>query len=108
MLLQDNDDEVNPLDRLTNEVGHIGGHITAVHYCHIYDAGIRHAIDLALNACNWTDAGTSAWTGVTPETLRQRASRATRRGASSVEVLRSCSPKQPCAFHFQRSTSPSP
>lgn len=34
-LLQDNDDEVNPLDRLANEMGHIGGHVTAVH-CHIY------------------------------------------------------------------------
>lgn len=88
MLLQDNDDEVNPLDRLTNEVGHIGGHITAVHYCHIYDAGIRHAIDLALKRLQLDYAGTSAWTGVTPETLRQRASRATRRGASSAEVLR--------------------
>ena len=30
MLLQDNDDEVNPLDRLANEMGHIGGHVTAL------------------------------------------------------------------------------
>jgi integrase len=88
MLLQENDDEVNPLDRLANEVGHIGGHVTAVHYCHIYEPGLRHAIDVALERLPLGYVGTSAWTGVAPETLRQRASRATRRGGSTAEILR--------------------
>lgn len=87
MLRQENDDEVNPLDELANEVGHIGGHVTAVHYCHIHETGLRHAIDLALKRLRLDYAGISAWTGVAPDTLRQRASRATRRGASSAEVL---------------------
>ena len=88
MLLQENDDEVNPLDRLANEVGHIGGHVTAVHYCHIYEPGLRHSIDVALERLPLDYVGTSAWTGVAPETLRQRASRATRRGGFTAEILR--------------------
>ncbi|QKD45730.1 tyrosine-type recombinase/integrase [Alicycliphilus denitrificans] len=88
MLRQENDDEVNPLDGLANEVGHIGGHVTAVHYCHIYETGLRHAIDVALKRLQLDYAGTSTWTGVAPETLRQRASRAIRRGGSAAEVLR--------------------
>ena len=88
ILLQENDDEVNPLDRLANEAGHIGGHVTAVHYCHIYEPGLRHSIDVALERLPLDYVGTSAWTGVAPETLRQRASRATRRGGFTAEILR--------------------
>lgn len=88
MLRQENDAEVNPLDRLAIEMGHIGGHVTAVHYCHIYEACIRQAIDVALQRLPLTYAGTSAWTGLAPETLRQRASRATKRGESSSQTLR--------------------
>ena len=88
MLLQDNDDEVNPLDRLANEMGHIGGHVTAVHYCHIYETGLRNAINVALTRLHLDYAGTSAWTGLAPETLRQRASRATKHGGSAAEMLR--------------------
>ncbi|MBH1979078.1 MAG: tyrosine-type recombinase/integrase, partial [Comamonadaceae bacterium] len=89
MLLQDNDDEVNPLDQLANEVGHIGGHVTAVNYCHIYEQGLRHAIDVALKRLRLDYAGTAAWTGAAPDTLRQRASRASKRGGASEDVLRS-------------------
>lgn len=87
MLLQDNDNEVNPLDGLANEMGHVGGHVTAVNYCHLYERGLRHAIDLALTRLRLDYAGTSAWTGLAPETLRQRASRATRRGECAAEML---------------------
>lgn len=66
ILLQENDDEVNPLDRLANEVGHIGGHVTAVHYCHIYEPGLRHSIDVALERLPLDYVGTSAWTGWRP------------------------------------------
>lgn len=88
MLLQENDDEVNPLDRLANEMGHIGGHVTAVNYCHLHETGFRHAIDLALTRLHLDYAGTSAWTELAPDTLRQRASRATKRGGSAAEMLR--------------------
>lgn len=88
MLRQDNDEEVNPLDRLANEMGHVGGHVTAVHYCHIYEAGIRQAIDVALQHLPLGYSGTSAWTGLAPEALRQRASRAYKRGDAISKVLR--------------------
>lgn len=88
MLRQDNDYEVNPLDRLANEMGHVGGHVTAVHYCHIYEAGIRQAIDVALQHLRLGYSGTSAWTGLSPEALRQRASRATKRGEATSQALR--------------------
>lgn len=88
MLRQENDYEVNPLDRLANEMGHVGGHVTAVHYCHIYEAGIRQAIDVALQHLRLGYSGTSAWTGLSPEALRQRASRATKRGEATSQALR--------------------
>lgn len=87
LLQGDTDGEVNPLDQLANEVGHIGGHVTAVNYCHLHESGLRHAIDRGLRRLSLDYTGATAWTGVTSDTLRQRASRAAKRGISCTDVL---------------------
>lgn len=81
------DQEVEPLDKLANEAGHVGGHITAVHYGHLYAAGIRQSIDRGLVRLASDYSLVSQWTGVREATLRQRVKRASFRGVDRTEAL---------------------
>lgn len=77
LILNDvNEHEINPLDALANEAGHVGGHVTAVNYCHQYEAGLRRSLDAELLHLNIDYAAIQAWTGIAQATLRQRVSRA--------------------------------
>lgn len=77
LILNDaNEYDINPLDALANESGHVGGHITAPNYCHLYEAGLRRSLDAERPYLHIDYAAVQAWTGIAQATLRQRVSRA--------------------------------
>ena len=67
--------EVNPLDELANQAGHVGGHITAINYCHIFEAGIRLALDTPVALIKISYKSASLWSGASEQNLRQRVCR---------------------------------
>lgn len=87
ILLDDDDPEVNPLDLLANEGGHVGGHITAKSYCHLFESGIRHHIDNALEDMAFNYGSVSKWSGYCQATLRQRVARSAAKGVPRSDVL---------------------
>ena len=87
LLIDDREYEVNPMDGLANEGGHIGGHITAVNYCHLFEAGLRHWLDVAIGRGTFEYADVQEWTRISQATLRQRVSRPAGREMSRAGVL---------------------
>lgn len=76
ILESDDEHEINPLDILANEAGHVGGHVTAVNYCHLFESGLRRALDAGLIHLLHDYDAVSAWSGIASATLRQRVRRA--------------------------------
>lgn len=76
ILMSDVEGEINPADTLANEAGHVGAHVTAVNYGHVFEAGLRRALDSGLLHLFHDYRVTSIWTGLGAEALRQRVHRA--------------------------------
>ena len=87
MLADEEEHDVNPLDVLANDAGHVGAHITLLNYCHLYEAGLRQALDRGLLALPLSYAAVASWSDVKEATLRQRVHRAKARGSPAVEPL---------------------
>jgi integrase len=85
--LDDHEYEVNPLDELANEAGHIGGHVTTVNYCHLFEAGLRRSLDKGLRGMNLGYAMISGWTQCSEATLRQRVSRTNSDSLTREDIL---------------------
>jgi integrase len=85
--LGENEYEVNPLDELSNEAGHVGGHITTANYCHLFEAGLRRSLDQGLIHRQLDYASVSAWTKIPEATLRQRVSRSKGNGQTRGDML---------------------
>ena len=81
--------EVNPLDELANDAGHVGGHVTATNYCHLFEAGLRRSLDEGLVKIFVGYAAASTWSNHSEATLRQRVSRAKSKGLPRARVLKS-------------------
>lgn len=77
--------EINPLDQLANEMGHVGGHVTTHHYCHVFEPGLRKALDKEAQRCTYE--ALAQWVGKQPETLRKRVSRAGGTEDAKTKVL---------------------
>lgn len=73
--LEDDEHEINPTDLLAVEAGHVGGHITTVNYCHLYERGLRHWLDHAIYHLDLDYRTVAAWSGMSEVTLRKRVSR---------------------------------
>lgn len=85
--LDDQEYEVNPLDELANEAGHIGGHVTTVNYCHLFEAGLRRSLDKGLCSLHLGYAAVSGWTRSSEATLRQRVSRSNSESLTRGDIL---------------------
>lgn len=85
--LDDQDYEVNQLDELANEAGHIGGHVTTVNYCHLFEAGLRRSLDKGLCSLHLGYAAVSGWTRSSEATLRQRVSRSNSESRTRGHIL---------------------
>ena len=87
--LDDEEHEVNLLDELANEAGHVGGHITTVNYCHLFEEGLRRSLDQGFDRLQIGYAEVSSWTQISEVSLRQRVSRSQAIGLSREQSLRS-------------------
>lgn len=92
ILESDDEHEINPLDTLANEAGHVGGHVTAANYCHLFESGLRRALDTGLLQLLQHYDAVSAWSGIASSTLRQRVRRG--RMASSHAATLACALKE--------------
>ena len=79
--------EVNPMDELATEAGHVGGHVTAANYCHLFEAGLRRSLDQGLYHLQLGYAAVSTWTKIPETTLRQRVSRSKVDGLTRGHIL---------------------
>lgn len=87
MLVSDADTETNPLDLLADEAGHVGGHVTAINYGHIFEPGLRFALDRALLSLPLAYSAIHFWTGMPEAALRQRVSRGKGTAVGRASVL---------------------
>ena len=87
MLESDADSETNPLDLLADEAGHVSGHVTAINYSHIFEPGIRFALDRALLSLPLAYSAINSWTGTPEAALRQRVSRSKEISGGRAVVL---------------------
>lgn len=74
------------MDRLANEAWHVGAHVTVVNYCHIFEQGLRDAIDRPIGDLVSNSEIAACWSDKSAQSLRQRQSRHARaeRGAGHV------------------------
>jgi integrase len=75
MLLNGQSTEVNALDELANEAGHVGGHITAAFYCHLFEQALRLQVDQVLTQWTLQYVPASKWSGASYDLVRQLVSR---------------------------------
>ena len=73
--LSSDEQEVNPMDLLATDAGQAGSHVTTTHYCHLFEKGLRFALDKALGCLDLDYCVTNAWTGMPEARLRKRVSR---------------------------------
>ncbi len=85
--LDEKEYEVNPLDELANEAGHVGGHVTTASYCHLFEAGLRRSLDQGLYHLQLDYGAVHSWTKISEATLRQRVSRSKGDGLTRGHVL---------------------
>lgn len=64
--------DIDPLDVIATDAGHLSGVPTVRHYSHIYERALRHHIDLCLRTVEVSSREASHWAGVSPVALRQR------------------------------------
>ncbi len=87
MLVSDADIETNPLDLLADEAGHVGGHVTAINYGHIFEPGLRLALDRALFSLPLAYSAINSWSAIPEAALRQRVSRSKGTAVGRANVL---------------------
>ena len=90
MLLNGQSTEVNALDELANEAGHVGGHITAAFYCHLFEQALRLQVDQVLTERTLEYLAATKWSGAGYDLVRKWVSRGSRRfGKGPVALWKS-------------------
>lgn len=64
--------DIDPLDAIATDAGHLSGVPTVRHYSHFFERALRHHIDLCLRAVELSSREASHWSGVSAVALRQR------------------------------------
>lgn len=89
LLLTSADAEVNPLDQLAAEAGHVGAHVTARHYGHLFELAILSQVDRAILP-ELSASSIAGLLGCSSDSVRQRLSR----GIRALQASTGCPDRQ--------------
>lgn len=64
--------DIDPLDSIATEAGHLSGITSARHYAHLFEGPLRHHLNLNLRSVPLSSRIASTWSSVSPVALRQR------------------------------------
>lgn len=66
------DGDLEPLDKIATDMGHLSAATTLQHYVHRFEHGLRHHLDLEIREVEMSSRVAERWSGVKATTLRQR------------------------------------